>query len=181
MSRRSSLPLHSSFRQKMWAPSLTSFDPQTGHSVGTGIGFIGQKLCLPTVETHQYSTWDKAWDAFQKLEQARTKLEYECDGIVIRANSIECQKRLGTSSDLRPKGQRCIKFAPMGEVTTLEAVEIDVGHTGAIAPRAILKPVRVGGVTITHATLSNFEEIERLNIAIGDKDRKSTRLNSSHT
>ena len=139
------------------------------------INFIKNTLDLTPVKTYSYSSSEKVWEAYKKVEEIRGTLEYECDGVVIRANSTHCQHQLGTSSDLRPKGQRCVKFAPMGAVTILKAVEIAVGHTGAIIPRAILEPVIVGGVTVTHTTLSNFEEVERLGIALGDKVRITRR------
>ena len=139
------------------------------------VAFLKETLGVETVETHSYSTPEKAWEAFKKLEETRDKLEFQCDGVVVRANSLECQRRLGTSSDLRPKGQRCIKFAAPGAVTDLLDMEIAVGHTGAVIPRAILRPVEVDGVTITHATLCNFEEVARLGIAKGDRVRITRR------
>ena len=139
------------------------------------VAFLKESLGVETVESHSYSSMEKAWEAFKKLEEFRDKLEFACDGVVVRANSIECQKRLGTSSDLRPKGQRCLKFAAPGGVTDLLDVENAVGHTGAVIPRAILKPIKLDGVTITHTTLSNFEEVARLGIAKGDKVRITRR------
>ena len=126
-------------------------------------------LKLETVESWVYSTPDEVWEAFDKLKAVRPTLDYEVDGVIVRANSIASQKAMGMSADMRPKGQRCIKFEAVSGFTTLNSVEMSIGHTGAIFPTGKVEPLSLGGVTITSVFLNNFEEIERLGVQIGDE------------
>lgn len=103
-------------------------------------------------------------------ETLRSTLPFEIDGLVVKVNELVSQFGLGEASN-RPKGQVAYKFPPAGAVTTLLDVEYSLGSTGAIIPVAILSPVRIGGVTVERSTLCNFDEIKRLDIAIGDKVR----------
>ena len=86
-------------------------------------------------------TKEEVWAEYERIEKERPNLPHEIDGVIVRANSREVQKQLGMSSDMRPKGQRCIKFEAMRAVTTLLSVELTVGHTGAIIPTGKLEPV----------------------------------------
>ena len=102
-----------------------------------------------------------------KFQEEREKLEYEVDGMVIKVNSFSQQERLGTTLK-SPRWAVAYKFPAHQATTKLLGVEMSVGRTGAITPVAVLKPVECGGVTISRSTLHNFEEIERLDIKIGD-------------
>lgn len=127
------------------------------------------ELGLKHVDTFICSNPDGIWEEYQNKEKERMGLDFLVDGVIVRANSVEAQDKLGMSSDLRPKGQRCIKFTAQGEMTTLESVELSIGHTGAIIPTGKLKPVEIDGVTVSSVLLNNFEEIERLGIRINGK------------
>lgn len=109
---------------------------------------------------------------YESVEQHRkdNNLAYDIDGLVVSLNSNEFQKRLtqSTRDALRPKHSRAIKFTSMKSVTKLLDVEITIGHTGALIPTAVLEKVRVGGVYVQHALLNNWDEIERLDVAVGD-------------
>ena len=105
--------------------------------------------------------------AYQKAEADRDSLPFEVDGIVIKVNDIELQRRLGFRQR-SPRWAIAAKFKPVEAVTTLEDIIIQVGRTGALTPVAVLKPVRVGGVIVSRATLHNQDEIERKGVLIGD-------------
>jgi len=105
--------------------------------------------------------------ACAEWEKRRIELDYEIDGIVIKVDSFEQQRRLGSLHE-RPRWARAFKWAPMTATTKLEKIAIRVGRTGALNPWAMLEPVEVGGVTVSRATLHNEEDINRKDIREGD-------------
>jgi DNA ligase (NAD+) len=110
---------------------------------------------------------EEVMEACRIWELKRTELDYEIDGIVIKVDSYDQQRRLGALHE-RPRWARAFKWAPMTAVTRLDKIAIRVGRTGALNPWAILAPVEVGGVTISRATLHNEEDINRKGIREGD-------------
>jgi DNA ligase (NAD+) len=100
-------------------------------------------------------------------EKRRIELDYEIDGIVIKVDSLDQQRRLGALHS-RPRWSRAFKWAPMTAETKLLQILIRVGRTGALNPWALMEPVEVGGVTVTRATLHNEEDINRKQIREGD-------------
>ena len=103
----------------------------------------------------------------REWETRRIELDYEIDGIVIKADSLDQQARLGELHG-RPRWARAYKWAPMTAQTTLDKIHIRVGRTGNLNPWAQLAPVEVGGVTVSQATLHNEEDINRKDIREGD-------------
>ena len=103
----------------------------------------------------------------REWEARRVELDYEIDGIVIKVDSIDQQRRLGALHG-RPRWARAYKWAPMTVETELLKIHIRVGRTGALNPWAQLEPVEVGGVTVSNATLHNEEDINRKDIREGD-------------
>jgi DNA ligase (NAD+) len=105
--------------------------------------------------------------ACREWERRRIELDYEIDGIVIKVDSLDQQRRLGALHS-RPRWARAYKWAPMTAVTRLNKILIRVGRTGALNPWAMLEPVQVGGVTVSRATLHNEDDINRKEIREGD-------------
>lgn len=103
----------------------------------------------------------------EDLEKKRDSLDYEIDGAVIKVNSIEKQKELGETIK-HPRWAIAYKFAAKQATTKLNDIVIQVGRTGTLTPVAILEPISVGGVTVSRATLHNFDELKRKDIKIGD-------------
>jgi len=119
----------------------------------------------PLAQRHE--TIDSAYEACREWETKRIELDYEIDGLVIKVDSFDHQRRLGSLHD-RPRWARAFKWAPMTAQTLLKRIHIRVGRTGALNPWAQLEPVEVGGVTVQTATLHNEEDINRKNIREGD-------------
>jgi DNA ligase (NAD+) len=101
-------------------------------------------------------------------EARRDELPYEIDGVVIKVDSVEQQRKLGFTAKA-PRWAIAYKYAARQATTEVEGIEVQVGRTGALTPVARLKPVEVGGVTVSRATLHNEDEIARLGLQIGDE------------
>ncbi|MBF0179842.1 MAG: NAD-dependent DNA ligase LigA [Magnetococcales bacterium] len=107
---------------------------------------------------------------FQNMEKKRDGLSYEIDGVVIKVNDLAWRERLGFVSNA-PRWAAALKFPPREAETVVEGIDVQVGRTGALTPVARLLAVEVGGVTVTNATLYNFEELSRKDVRVGDRVR----------
>ncbi len=117
------------------------------------------KLCSNVEEVTEYcNLWEKK----------RDKLEFEIDGMVLKVNNLAQREKLGMTTK-SPRWAIAYKFPAEKALTEVKDIIVQVGRTGAITPVAILKPVHLSGTTVSRATLHNFDEIERLDVKIGDK------------
>jgi len=110
---------------------------------------------------------EEAIDFCKRLGERRDTLDYEIDGVVLKVNSLAKQQELGQTIK-HPRWAIAYKFSAKQATTKLEDIAVQVGRTGALTPVAILRPVQVGGVTVSRATLHNFDELKRKDIRIGD-------------
>jgi len=101
-------------------------------------------------------------------EAQRESLPYEIDGVVVKVDSVQQQRKLGFTAKA-PRWAIAYKYPARQAVTSVESIEVQVGRTGALTPVAWLKPVEVSGVTVSRATLHNEDEIDRLGLQIGDE------------
>ncbi len=104
---------------------------------------------------------------YRHIGQLRPSLPYEIDGSVIKVNSFEQQRASGMRTR-SPRWAVAYKYEAQQESTKIENIEVQVGRTGTITPVAIMQPIKVGGVTVSRATLHNEDEINRLGVKIGD-------------
>lgn len=126
---------------------------ELGFNITNGSYFIQQK-------DHVQSAVDLV--AFQ-----RSSYRVDIDGAVIKINSIQRQRELGITERV-PKWATAFKFPPESDLTVVESIDLQIGRTGILTPVARLRPVFVGGTTITNATLHNLDQIKRLDIRVGD-------------
>ncbi len=103
-----------------------------------------------------------------RLEEERDRIPYEIDGTVLKVNDFGLRRTLGIRTR-SPRWAIACKFKPRQTSTRLIDVEVSVGRTGALTPVAVLEPVRIGGVTVSSASLHNWDEIHRLDVRIGDR------------
>jgi len=110
---------------------------------------------------------DRVMEFVNRAEAKRADLGYEIDGVVIKVDSAEIQRRLGYTGKA-PRWAVAYKFTARAGITKVEDIKVQVGRTGKLTPVAVLTPVFIGGTTVSRATLHNADEIERLGLLIGD-------------
>lgn len=138
--------------------------PDTHYAMLQELAVWGFRVC-PDIRLVQGA--QGCLEYYRNTGARRESLPYDIDGVVYKVNSIALQQELGFVSRA-PRWATAHKFPAQEEITVLEDVEFQVGRTGALTPVARLKPVFVGGVTVSNATLHNMDEIERKDVRIGD-------------
>jgi len=113
------------------------------------------------------TNFGELWKFIEEWEGKRETLPYEIDGIVIKVNSTALHRQLGFTGKA-PRWAIAYKYAARSGITQIENIHVQVGRTGKLTPVAELKPVPIGGTTVSRATLHNMDEIERLGVKIGD-------------
>jgi DNA ligase (NAD+) len=111
--------------------------------------------------------FEDVWTFIEQQESEREKLPYEIDGIVVKVDRTALQDELGYTGKA-PRWAIAYKYAARAGITQIEDIRVQVGRTGKLTPVAVLKPVPIGGTTVSRATLHNMDEIERLGVKIGD-------------
>src|SRR6266496_4276863 len=113
------------------------------------------------------TNFDEVWKFIGEWEEKRETLPYEIDGVVIKVNSTVLHRQLGFTGKA-PRWAIAYKYAARAGITQIEGIHVQVGRTGKLTPVAELKPVPIGGTTVSRATLHNMDEIERLGVKMGD-------------
>jgi DNA ligase (NAD+) len=143
---------------------ITDFGQETHqeeHQILKILGFktnFHNKFCQNLKEVFEF---------YRFCQKRRERLFYEIDGLVIRVNNNKIFKKLGVAGKA-PRGAIAFKFPLKHTTTQIEDIIVQVGRTGALTPVALLKPVKIGGVKVSRATLHNEDEIKRLGVQIGD-------------
>ncbi|MGV7960683.1 NAD-dependent DNA ligase LigA [Photorhabdus tasmaniensis] len=162
-------------------PRITAKRPLTFFCHGVGVLEGGELPASHYERLIQFKKWglpvsdkikvctdsQQVIDFYHDIENQRSTLGFDIDGVVIKVNSLELQKTLGFVARA-PRWATAFKFPAQEQMTIVRDVEFQVGRTGAITPVARLEPVQVSGVTVSNATLHNADEIERLGLRIGD-------------
>src|SRR3989344_3913787 len=129
---------------------------------------ILKKLGFKTNQNNKYcKSIEEVFKFYEYCGKLREKLDYEIDGLVIIINNNKIFEKLGVVGKA-PRGAVAFKFVQSQSTTKIEDIKIQIGRTGAMTPVAVLKPVKISGITITRATLHNEDEINRLGLKIGD-------------
>lgn len=168
-----------SVRQK--DPAITATRPL--RFISYGIGYIERGATPPTHSaalellrgfgfeaSPGAECWDdleRVWQACENWQARREDLPYEIDGVVIKVDELRHQEEIGYVAR-EPRWATAFKFPPIQQTTTVEDIVINVGRTGSLNPLAHLRPVNIGGVTVSRATLHNEDEVARKDIRIGD-------------
>lgn len=131
------------------------------HALLKALGFKTDALAVPCRDARAVKIF------LERIKSLRSKLAYEIDGIVVTVDDNALFRRMGVVGKA-PRGAVAYKFSPHEATTIVEDIRVQLGRTGVLTPVAVLRPVEIGGVTVSRATLHNMAEIKRLGLRIGD-------------
>lgn len=155
-------PLH--FLAHGWGEA-SNLPGETQSEVVTAIEIWGFKV---SPDFERFADMQGLLDHYRRIEASRADLPFDIDGVVYKVDRLDWQRRLGQVAKA-PRWALAHKFPAQQAETTLKAIDIQVGRTGKLTPVARLEPVTVGGVVVTNATLHNADEIQRLDVRVGDR------------
>ena len=144
--------------------AASSWRPATQWECLEAMKALGLKTCP---RSERLKTIEEAIRWHHELEVRRDDLWYEIDGCVFKVDSLADHERLGERS-ANPRWAVAYKFTPRQQTTVIRDIQASVGRTGAVTPVAVLEPVQIGGVTVTHVSLHNQDEVDRKDIRVGD-------------
>lgn len=155
---------------KMYCYSTGAVDGAEFQSQSELYGRLAE-LGLPTLEVYRLTRVCKnvedAAEYYRWIGERRHQLPFDIDGVVVKVNRFDLQDRLGMVAR-SPRWATAVKYEPEQAETVVQEIRVQVGRTGALTPVAVMAPVKVGGVTVTHATLHNQDEIDRKDVREGD-------------
>ena len=154
--------------QHLWVVAFRAYDARGKEIAATETGMEEalREMGFATSPSVTGSA-EEVWAFFEATKAKRNTLPQWIDGLVVKIDDIALQSSFGESSGC-PNGQIALKFPAEGARTVIRSVEITVGHTGAVIPTAQFDPVPLGGTTVAAATLHNWDEINALDVAVGD-------------
>ncbi len=158
--------LHAIFYSLGYYEQPLEFDGITITDQYSVLNFIA-RLGFPTSPRKLCSSFSEVKDFCIEMEAKRYTLAYDIDGMVIKLNDLEQQKRLGYTGK-SPKWAIAYKFKPEEKLSIVQSIDFQVGRTGAVTPVANLEPIFISGTTVSRATLHNADEISRLDLRVGD-------------
>jgi DNA ligase (NAD+) len=152
----------------MWAYSVGALEGMSFESHFESLEWLRDHGFPVNADVQRHDTLDEVVAACRAWESRREALDFEIDGVVVKVDDLDLQKRLGVVGR-EPRGAIAWKFAPMTATTVLDKVAWNVGRTGHMVPFAQLEPVQVSGVTVKLATLHNEEDLKRKDVREGDE------------
>ncbi len=152
---------------KYFAYGFGAFEPIIFSNQSDFLDEINKWGFLTNPLSKKINTLDEIEQQHVYINDLRSSLDYDIDGLVFKVNNLKLQKRLGNTSN-SPRWAIAYKFSAEKAVTKIKSIVVQVGRTGAITPVAKVEPVTVGGVVVSNATLHNEDEIKRKDIRIGD-------------
>ncbi len=151
----------------MYVYQLSHAEPYPFGSHGEVLAGLREAGLKTNLRSRRCATLDEVWAYCEALEGERERLGYDADGVVVKVDSLDQQRQLGATAH-HPRWAIAYKFPAQQALSVVQRITVNVGRTGALTPSAELDPVRIAGATISRATLHNADEIERLDVRVGD-------------